>query len=144
MIAKGTWTGQYKYDNNTHLELRGFEATNFEIKIIDIDNEQFTGKVQDDLSTGGTEGIGDITGIVDGDKIEFVKQMPVLTVIAGRNGTRKTFNKKHRKIYYSGILSNDGKTANGRWKFKAGFVLAGLMLIFGKGNGGTWTMKLSE
>jgi len=144
MIAKGTWAGQYKYDNNAHLELRGIKATNFEIDITKIDNERFIGKVQDDLSTGGTEGVGDVTGSVIGNKVEFVKQMPILTVIAGRNGRRKAFNKKHRKIYYTGTISEDGKTATGRWKFKAGFILVGLMLILGKGNGGTWTMKLTE
>jgi hypothetical protein len=64
--------------------------------------------------------------------------------ILERDGTRKTFNKKHRKIYYTGTFSADGKTINGQWRFKFGFTLVGLLLIIGSANKGTWTMTLPE
>lgn len=144
MIVKGIWKGQYKYDNKVHQQLKGVDATNFEIDITTIDDKHFTGTVQDDLSTGGTEGRGEISGRIIGNAVEFVKQMPVLSILNGKTGVRKTYNRKHRKIYYTGTFSDDGKTISGRWKFKAGFVLVGLMLILGSSNGGTWTMKLIE
>jgi hypothetical protein len=144
MIEKGNWKGLYKYHNKVHQELKGVDGTKFEIDITKIDNGHFAGTIQDDLATGGTEGVGEITGHVIGNQMYFVKQMPVLTVLILRDGTRKTFNKKHRKIYYTGTFSDDGKTVSGQWKFKFGFTLVGLLLIIGKANKGTWTMTLTE
>jgi len=144
MIKKGTWKGLYKYNNKIHHELKGVEGTKFEIDIREITDDRFSGTVQDDLITGGTEGVGEITGHVTGNEVHFVKQMPVLTILKPRDGVRKTYNKKHRKIYYTGTFSDDGKTISGQWTFKAGFALAGLSLIFGLANKGTWTMTLTE
>ena len=143
MIEKGKWEGTYSYNNRVHQELKGVEGTKFEINITALDNGNFTGTVQDDLATGGTEGIGEIIGHVNGNQIHFVKQMPVMTMI-NLDGTRKTFNKKHRKIYYTGTFSDDGKTVSGEWRFKFGFTFVGLLLIIGAANKGTWTMKLAE
>src|ERR1700753_236375 len=104
MIVKGNWKGQYKYDNKIHERLLGFEATNFQIDITDINDKQFTGSVFDDVATGGMDGVGKIVGEVIGNKIEFVKQMPVMMMIDTK-GTRRTLNKKHRDIYYTGTFS---------------------------------------
>ena len=144
MITKGIWKGQYKHDNKVHHRIEGVEATNFEINITSVDNEHFTGTVEDDLLTGGTEGIGQITGSVWGEQVEFIKQMPVLTTLNPKTGARKTYDRKHPKIYYTGTLSDDGRTISGRWKFKPGLILVGLMLLLGAGNGGTWTMTLDK
>ncbi|MDO3628706.1 hypothetical protein [Mucilaginibacter sp. BT774] len=143
MIKKGTWKGLYKYNNKIHHELRR-EGTKFEISIIEINNDHFAGTVQDDLATGGTEGIGEITGHVTGNEVYFVKQMPIMTTLNPINGARKTFNKKHPNIYYTGTFSDDGKSISGQWRFKAGFTLVGLLLIIGLANKGTWTMTLTE
>ena len=121
MIEKGQWIGQYKFDKEVYQRMIGFDSTNFEIEITAVDNNTFVGKVKDDLTTGGTEGIGEIVGKISGEKIEFIKQMPIMTLLIGKGGTRKTFKKKHRKIYYSGTFSSDGKSINGQWKFKFGF-----------------------
>ncbi len=144
MIKIGHWIGQYKFDKKVHQEKNGFEYTNFEIEITDVDNNDFIGKVQDDLTTGGTEGIGEIEGKVVGENIEFVKQMPILTLLIGKEGTRKTINKKHPKIYYSGIFSSDRKSISGQWRFKARFIWFGLIPIPVIPSKGTWTMKLKD
>ena len=144
MIEKGIWIGQYKFDNKTHQAVTGFESTNFEIEITKVDNNNFTGKVQDDLTTGGTEGIGEIVGKVFGENIQFVKQMPIMTVLLGKEGIRKTYKKKHRKIYYSGTFSSDRKSISGQWRFKFGFIWFGLIPIPVTPTKGTWTMKLKE
>ena len=144
MIKIGHWTGQYKFDKEFHQKMNGFEGTNFEIEITAVDNNNFVGKVQDDLASGGTEGIGEIEGKVIGDKIEFVKQMPVMTLLVGKKGTRKTFNKKHPKIYYSGTFSSDKKNISGQWRFKFRFFWFGLIPIPAIPTKGTWTMNLIE
>jgi len=145
MIEKGKWEGLYRYHNKVHQELKGVDGTKFEINITETDNENFTGTVQDDLATGGTEGVGEITGRVSGNQLYFVKQMPVRTVFILSNGTRKTYNKKHHPINYTGTFSEDGKTVSGEWRFKFRFSLGGLLLlIFGYANKGTWTMTLAE
>ena len=144
MIEKGLWIGQYKFDKKTHQETTGFESTNFEIEITKVDNNNFIGKVHDDLTTGGTEGIGEIVGKVLDENIQFVKQMPIMTLLIGKEGTRKTYNKKHRKIYYSGTFSGDRKSISGHWRFKFGFIWFGLIPIPVTPSKGTWTMKLKE
>jgi hypothetical protein len=143
MIAKGSWKGQYKYDNKAHQKLKGVAGTNFVIDIVPTTDEYFTGTVQDDLETGGTEGVGQITGRVTGNKIEFVKQMPVMTMLLAKKGMRKTFNRKHRKIYYTGTFSDDRKTVSGQWKFKFGFIRIWIMPVPVMPSSGTWTMTLA-
>ena len=75
MIKIGHWEGQYKFDKEVYQKMTGFNNTNFEIEIINVDNNNFYGKVQDDLTTGGTQGIGEIQGKVSGDLVEFIKQI---------------------------------------------------------------------
>jgi hypothetical protein len=144
MIEIGHWIGQYKFDKEVHQKMSGFDSTNFEIEITKVDNNNFIGKVQDDLSTGGTEGVGEIIGKVSGEKIEFIKQMPIMTLLVGKDGTRKTLNKKHRKIYYQGIFSSDKKSIAGQWRFKFGFIWFGLIPIPIVPTKGTWAMTLKE
>ena len=144
MIKTGHWARQYKFDKEVHQKMTGFDSTNFDIEITSVDNNNFIGKVQDDLTTGGTEGVGEIVGKIRGEKIAFVKQMPILTVMVDKNGTRKTFNKRHKKIYYSGTFSSDRITIIGTWKFKFGFIWLGLIPIPVLPTYGTWTMKFKD
>lgn len=144
MINKGCWIGQYQYANPELQKGTGFESTNFEIEILTIADNSFSGKVQDDLSTGGTEGIGEIKGKVFDNKIEFVKQMPLMTLIVDKKGTRKTFDRKHRKIYYSGLFSEDRKSICGQWRFKFGIIWLGIFPLPVLPVKGSWTMKQKE
>lgn len=144
MIKTGHWIGHYKFDKKLHQDMSGFLQTNFDIEITSVDKNNFIGKVQDDLSTGGTEGVGEITGNVVGENVHFIKQMPIMTLMIGKDGTRKTFNKKHRKIYYSGTFSSDRKSISGQWRFKFGFLWIGFLPIPVIPTKGTWTMKISE
>ncbi len=144
MIQKGKWTGYYSFNNEQINRIRGFEKTFFEIEIMSINESTFAGKIQDDTATGGTEGIGEISGKIIHNKIHFVKLMPVLTLLTDRNGTRKTFNKKHRPIYYTGQLSNDGQTASGTWRFKLGVIWTGIFPILVKPSKGTWSMMVKK
>ena len=144
MISKGYWTGSYTFQNKQHQFMLRHEQTNFEIIIQTSEQDLFTGIVQDDLSTGGTAGIGEIKGKVRGDKIEFTKQMPIMTLLIDRKGTRKTINKKHRKIYYSGTFSQDKKSLSGEWKFKFGFIWMGIFPVPIIPTNGNWTMQLND
>lgn len=144
MIQIGQWTGFYSFSDIEVNKIRGFEKTNFDIQILSINENKFTGTVQDDLATGGTEGIGEIFGQIHGDRIEFVKRMPVMTLIVDRKGTKKTLNKKHRPIFYSGRISNDGHTVTGTWELKSGFVWFGLIPVPVRRSTGVWSMTLQK
>ena len=144
MITTGLWTGYYKFNSADVQKLSGFDRTDFEITIQNVEKNNFTGIVKDNLETGGTEGIGEIKGTIFGNQIKFVKQMPVMTIIVDKKGTRKILNRKHRPIFYSGIISTDGKFISGDWKFKFGFIWFGLLPIPVPSNKGTWEMKLIE
>lgn len=144
MITTGLWTGYYRFGNTEVQKLSGFDQTDFEITIQNVDDNNFTGIVQDNLETGGTEGIGKIKGNISGDQVKFVKQMPVMTIIIDKKGTRKTLNRKHRPVFYSGTLSADKKSVSGDWKIKFGFIRLGLLPIPIMTIKGTWQMKLKE
>lgn len=135
--------GQYTFANPAHNQLRGFEQTTFYVDLTCVDKNEFTGRVQDDLSTGGTEGIGEISGKIRGKRVEFVKQMPVMTLIASETGARITQNRKHSKIYYSGTIAEDGKSMSGSWKFRFAIIWIGLVPYISRGVGGTWKMALA-
>ncbi|GGH83092.1 hypothetical protein GCM10011379_57960 [Filimonas zeae] len=142
MIQIGQWKGYYSYSGEKVNKFRQFENTLFDIEILTVNGNFFTGKVQDDLGTGGTEGVGDITGQIKGNGIDFVKRMPVLTFIVDEKGTRKTFNKKHPPIFYTGEFTNDGQTVNGTWRFKFCFVWLGIIPIPIMPIKGAWSMTL--
>lgn len=143
MITNGKWAGYYKYDNKRIQELKGIEHTNFEIDITSIHNNLFKGSVEDDQKTGGTPGIGEISGEINGDEITFIKQMPIRALLTP-DGGRRTFNKPHPKIFYWGRLSEDGKSAAGKWKINCGVSFVGLLMVITKTTTGTWTMNLVE
>tara|TARA_R110002167_G_scaffold79828_2_gene219852 strand:- start:1198 stop:1632 length:435 start_codon:yes stop_codon:yes gene_type:complete len=142
MIQLGNWSGNYSFLNPEINKIRGFEKTNFSIKITAVEKNKFTGRIQDDLTTGGTEGVGEIIGQINNNKVEFVKKMPIMTILVDSKGTRKTYNKKHRPIYYSGEFSIDKKTVTGTWRFKFGFIWIGIIPIPVKPSKGTWSMTL--
>ncbi|MBJ6111721.1 hypothetical protein JAO73_22050 [Hymenobacter sp. BT523] len=144
MLQKGRWIGQYTFSNQVYNEMRGFEHTAFTIDIDDSSGNSFAGRVQDDLTTGGTEGIGEIIGKVNGDVVEFVKQMPIMTLLFSDSGESRTYNRKHNNIYYSGRLSENGKSISGSWKFKFSIIWIGFIPYFSKAVGGTWNMQLVE
>lgn len=144
MIQKGKWSGYYSFLNPEINKIRGFDKTNFEIQILAVEANRFTGKVQDELTTGGTEGIGEIIGQINGNEVQFVKKMPIMTLLVDKNGTIKTLNQKHRPIYYSGQFSNNKETLTGTWRFKFGFVWVGIIPIPIKPTKGTWTMTFNK
>ena len=92
MIQIGNWSGYYSFLNPEINKIRGFERTNFDIQIFNVAGNKFTGEIKDDLATGGTEGIGEIAGQINGNKVEFIKRMPVLTLLVDKDGTRKTLS----------------------------------------------------
>jgi hypothetical protein len=141
MIKIGEWEGYYSFNDERLNKLRGFEKTLFQVEILDVKENKFSGTIKDDLTTGGMEGIGEISGEVKGDRIYFVKQMPVMTLIVDRKGTRKTYNKKHRPIYYIGQFSKDGETISGTWRFKFGFIQMGIFPIPVFPKSGIWWMS---
>ncbi len=144
MIQTGRWIGHYKFDREIQQKMNGFEFTNFEIEITCVDNNTFSGKVQDDLTTGGTEGTGEIKGKVSGNDVEFVKQMPIMTLLIGKEGKRKTLNRKHRRIYYTGTFSSDKRSVSGKWRFKFGFIWFGIIPIPVSPTSGTWSMRFID
>jgi hypothetical protein len=144
MIQIGQWSGHYTFNDEKVNKIRGFENTFFEIEILSVKDNLFFGKIQDDLSTGGTEGIGQVSGKISGNRISFVKLMPVMTLLVGNKGTRKTLYKKHRPIYYNGQFSSDGQTVSGTWRFKFGFVWIGIIPVPVKPSTGVWTMTRNK
>lgn len=138
----GTWKGYYRYDNKTAQKRIGADLTHFTIVIHSFDGKNFKGTVNDDLSSGGMEGEGQIIGKVENNEVTFRKLMQKSTYVY-KDGTRKTLNKKHPTIYYTGIISADKLHMEGNWKFKWQIMfLFGLIPFPVKPFPGTWSMTL--
>lgn len=133
----GHYKGYYEYDNKSIAASVSHGVTFFFVDITATDGKNFSGTIQDDAFTGGTPGVGTITGEIQGDRITFIKQMPIASFIM--DGQKRNFDKKHPKIYYTGIKT-DRKYA-GTWKIKLGFFMDGFLLLLGARTTGTWEME---
>ena len=143
MIAK-KWIGSYRYDNEKHRKAVGWEQTVFEVEFVSWHADEFVGKIVDDPDTGGTPGTGEIVGSISGGRIEFVKKMPVLTLISGIHTRVTRSNRKHPDIFYAGTVSPDGTSMSGEWRIKLGFGFFGLWPTIFLPMSGTWTMTAVE
>jgi hypothetical protein len=137
---KGLYKGYYKYDKQSAQKNISLGVTFFFIEITESDGKKFMGTAQDDIFSGGTPGIGIISGKLMGDKITFIKQMPIASFVI--DGQKENFDEKHPKIYYEGIKTDDKFT--GTWKIKFGLFKEGLLLLLGARTTGTWEMEKSK
>lgn len=126
----GSWKGKYKYNVKKNSELYDKEVE-FLFKITEFDGENFTGTVQDNDHDYGTRGVGTITGKINNNHIEFIKQMPIKTMVSMKGKRTENENKKHPPIYYTGISTLKG-SYSGQWEIIGnGFASRLLYLLFG-------------
>ncbi|HTA27754.1 MAG TPA: hypothetical protein VK809_08195 [Bacteroidia bacterium] len=140
----GKYKGYYKYDN---YKFQKFDKTYFTIEITHSDVEKnFYGCVEDDLSSGGMPGIGDIHGSLKEGKILFIKSMPYQGVFiesdsSGRYELQMDKSKRHQPIYYEGKTLPNGKYG-GKWNFRHnGMITQIIIWLKGIKTGGTWEMS---
>jgi hypothetical protein len=143
MIA-GRWTGSYRYDRAKLRTAVGWDKTGFEITFISWRDDAFVGTVVDDVQTGGTAGRGEVVGTVAGDKIAFVKRMPVLTFVAPNGKRVVVTGKPHRPIFYSGTMSADRRSMSGAWRIKLGIGFLRWQPVIHLPLTGTWEMSAAE
>ncbi len=139
---KGKWNGKYWFSGNVPETLKN-RKTEFELIVDDYSNFKISGKISDNVEMGGTKGIGNFSGTVKGNKIKFVKRMPVSTSVL-QDGTRIEEDKPHRPIYYKGIINSETNSIKGTWKFKIGFGFVKGRLAFFPGTKGEWEMNKTE
>lgn len=123
----GIWNGTYTYDMPEEYKDERTRTVEFKIVINSVSKNQFIGTVEDNLSTGGTPGIGTITGEFDDNEIFFEKNMPIFARIENDGSHSIDKSKKHPSIIYEGEFSRSKKIINGTWRFKK------KALIFWKG-----------
>ena len=136
---EGKWIGKYWFLGNVPNSLKG-RKTEFELTIENYKDLKISGTVFDVLKTGGTSGVGKISGSIKEKKIRFVKRMPVKTTIFF-NGDRVEENKPHRPIYYEGTINYESNTIEGTWRFKKGIGFLNGKLVIYPGTKGNWEMK---
>ena len=146
MDVSGQWLGYFAY---AETEIWGNMVPNsvpFEIELKQGWWGRIKGTVKDDVKQGGSKGIGTIKGHVKKHSIEFVKQMPFLTIISlvGKVKPRfETFeyDQPHMPIYYKGTFNDDLTEVNGTWELKADVVTINGQLFPLNASRGTWRMK---
>ena len=135
---KGKWNGKYWFIGNVPETLEN-RITLFELTIDTFENSRITGSIFDTIETGGTAGTGTISGKIKGNKIKFIKRMPIKTSVLP-DGTKIEEQKPHNAIYYQGII-NENNTIEGTWKFRKGIgIIKGKLVIY-PGTKGKWEMK---
>jgi len=137
----GTWKGKYKYNIKKSSEFYDKEVE-FLLRITEFDGIHFTGTVQDSDHNYGTRGLGSIKGKINDNHIEFIKQMPIKTMMSTNGKKTENENEKHTPIFYTGI-TNLKDSYSGNWKMKeSGFIKRLLYLFFGVK--GTWEITKIE
>jgi len=109
------WIGVYEYDCNP-LEDSTPAPVAFKLTFRFSDDTEFTGQVFDDPDSSMPEP-GTFSGKLIGNKIEFVKRMPVATYIEP-NGKSLKFDCAHPEIYYTGEYIRDENLMVGAWHFE--------------------------
>lgn len=135
----GTWKGKYKYHLKKGVEFNDQEVE-FIIEIKEFDGEKFSGTVQDNDEYFGTKGIGTIEGKIKENTIDFVKQMPVKTLVLNHKKRVEDSSKKHRPVYYSGS-SDQHNSFSGTWKIKGGIGFFNKQLYLSLPTKGFWEMS---
>lgn len=132
----GIWKGKYKY-NLKQISTFNNKEVEFLMEITEFDGENFIGTVQDNDQNLGTKGIGTIEGKINGNHIEFIKQMPVKSMLFKNGKKVEIEGKKHNPIYYSGI-STMKDSYSGQWKIKGGIAFFSKLLFISWGTKGSW------
>lgn len=135
----GTWKGKYRYHFKKGVEFNNQEVE-FIIEIKEFDGKKFSGTVQDLDEYFGTKGTGIIEGKIDGNTIDFIKQMPVKTLVLNHKKRVEDSGKKHRPIYYSGISDHEN-SFSGTWKIKGGISFFNKQLYLSLPTKGFWEMS---
>jgi hypothetical protein len=139
---KGIWHGTYQYSIPDEFKDDKMIDVNFTLTIDTIKGKSFSGTVEDDLSSGGTPGIGVIKGTFDKDSIYFTKKMPVLSQVDEHRKHTNDTNKKHPTLVYEGVFSRSKHILTGTWKFKSKTVVwNGLIPSFVSRGNGTFVMS---
>lgn len=128
---QGHWRGTYRYNSRALDE--EFGAVPFTMTIEEGPDGSFQGSVEDDAHEGGTPGTGSIKGRRKAAKLAWTKQMPIRCEL--ESGLEKTIdvNREHAPLLYRGHLDQDGRRAQGTWRFGG---LIGLINLRG-----TWTAE---
>jgi hypothetical protein len=146
----GTWRGTYNYAPTAILPNR--ESVRFTLALKQGWFGHFKGIVTDD-SAHGMPGTGLIKGCFSFPRIEFIKRMPVCSVVTpeGRQMTLREFligqgiscrqELPHRPISYQGEFSSSTQ-AHGSWLLKGGsFPLGNGLVLNLEESKGTWTIE---
>ena len=130
----------YEYDYIPLSDLTP-DPVSFELFFQFTSSTDFTGQVRDDPSSSMPES-GTVSGELTGNRIEFVKQMPIATYMEP-NGESLKFDNPHPDIFYSGEYIADENLVIGTWQIKP--VSPGILEQ--SGASGTWhadAVNLSE
>lgn len=115
---EGNWSGSYTYNIPEEYKTAKTREVNFNIIIQNVNHIRFSGIVEDDLKTGGTPGIGNITGRFTKQKIKFIKKMPISASFDIHGNHVIDESKPHPTLIYNGFFSLDKQYITGTWKFK--------------------------
>lgn len=113
----GKWEGFYQHTTKHAPDEHRNRKTLFTIEIVQCIGNKFTGKVTDDIKTGGMEGTGTIEGTFNSDGVKFTKKMPQWT-IGHIDGSIIKRNKPHPEIQYEGTFDNNRNKISGSWIIK--------------------------
>jgi hypothetical protein len=138
----GTWKGTYTYNLPDEYKTGKMQKVEFTIKIEKVKARNFWGSVEDNLKTGGTPGIGEITGKYTNEEVQFDKNMPIYTEIDKNGNHVSDDTKKHPTILYKGVFSRNKRHITGIWLFKKKKLFwKGIFPVWYSLGNGTFTMK---
>lgn len=139
----GKWKGYYAYKLQYLADIAGAEKTYFTIDITEMQSGKFSGIVLDDVTTGGMEEVGKISGELDGGLVYFKKYMPVRSTFTA-DGKVEKMNRPHPVIHYKGEYFPLEKKMQGTWKIKGGLFFYKRRLYINRATTGVWEMSMTD
>lgn len=114
----GIWKGFYTYNMPNEFKDEKMQKVEFIIKIGKVKGSNSWCAVEDNNETGGTHGVGQISGKYTDEGVQFDKNMPIHTVVNEKNEHISVRSKKHPTMAYTGDFSRSKKRISGYWAFK--------------------------
>lgn len=138
----GTWKGTYTYSIPDELKDDRLKEVGFTIQITSVQGSTFTGTVEDDQNTGGTPGVGKITGRFTDYTVQFDKEMPVYSHLDKNGNHIQDSSRKHPTIVYKGEFGGAKQYCLGTWHFKKKvLVWRGIIPVWASGGSGRFSMS---
>lgn len=132
------WKGKFTYNPE---EYGLMDDVDFEL-YVSIENGVFEGKVYDDEFRDLYDGLAEVKGFIDEDRIHFVVTYPVSYSMDENDEVKIDPTKKGHNVIYNGFLNKDKNKWEGEWEILEEEPIEGSDDVYQYHSTGGWEMNM--